>query len=121
MISILKYGIDVTTKEEGYIVVSKDNDGFIDYLFFPKTEDNMLGFFKKGAYFDINDAKRIEEHKLAIFCTSMFSIEEEHYISINSRLIGGNSADTISFWIEPVRVQLARMPKTEMFQEKLLS
>jgi len=108
MTSILKYGIDVTTKEEGYIVVSRNTNGFIDYLFFPKTEDNKFNFFRKGCYFDIKDAKNIEEHKLAIFFTSMFATEEEHYISINGRLVGCSSSETVSFWIAPIEVKLAK-------------
>jgi len=105
MPSILKYAVDITTKEEGWLIINRSHStGRIDYIFIPNNDKlgamQRINFLKKGVEFTSENAKTIEPYKLAIYYTSLFEkAEEGHYIKFNQMIVGDSPEERDDFFI----------------------
>ena len=111
MATLLKYGVDISTKEEGWVILNRNEEGRVDFIFIPNTEQlditQKINFLKKGVQFTSKDAKSIKEYNLALYHTNLFQKDENMYIKFNNMLVGNTSQDNNEFWVKQQSASVA--------------
>ena len=105
--NLLKYGLNVVSKEEGYIIIQKstEEEKRLTYLFIPDTK--RPNFFQKGIRFSKEDIKHPHYEDLAIYVTSLFITDEDFYINVDGMLVGNTKEENIQFFSKPIKQEFA--------------
>lgn len=111
MATLLKYGVDISTKEEGWVILNRNQEGRVDFIFIPNTEQldimQRINFLKKGVQFTSRDAKSIKDYNLALYHINLFQKDEYMYIKFNDMIVGNTSQDNNEFWIKQQSASVA--------------
>lgn len=100
---VIKYGLNVKTKQEGWIILER-TEKKVNFYFSPITDEDRIDLFSLKKKIDIRVVPA-QEYELAIFCTSLVETDE-NYANFNGNLIGNTKEENLEFWIKPVVVEI---------------